>query len=56
MICIRKQELLSTELEQLKTSSGVSVTDSHTVGGLSNPTMKRKKRKAVGGVLWTSRE
>jgi len=31
---IRKPELLSTKLEQLKTSSGVSVTGSHTFGSL----------------------
>merc|ERR1719281_2322046 len=31
---IRKPELLSTKLEQLKTSSGVSITGSHTFGSL----------------------
>ena len=31
---IRKPELLSTKLEQLKTSSGVSVTGSHIFGSL----------------------
>ena len=47
MLCIRKPELLSTEQEKLKTSSGVSVTGTHTVGGLSKTKTREERNRGV---------
>ena len=51
---IRKPELLSTKLEQLKTSSGVSVTGSHTFSsssGDSSPGPRRSVARPANGDL-----
>ena len=47
MISIREPELISTKQEQLKTSSGASVTGSHNVSGLSKTKAREEKNRGV---------